>query len=106
MSLQSINDSNFEEQVLNSKGCILVDFWAEWCGPCRALTPRLEEISTEMSERATIFKLNIDENPNSPAKFHVKSIPTMIIFKDGKEVEQLLGNQPKNAIVELLEKHI
>lgn len=106
MSIQSIDDSNFEEQVLNSKGCVLVDFWAEWCGPCRALAPILEKVSDDMDGRAKVLKLNISENPNSPAKFSVKSIPTIILFKDGEEVEQLVGNQPKDTIVELIKKHL
>ena len=106
MSIQSISDSDFEAQVLQSKGCVLVDFWAEWCGPCRALAPQLEAISTEMDGRAKVVKLNIAENPSSPAKFGVRSIPTMILFKDGQEVDQLIGNHPKDEIVNLLEKHI
>ncbi len=104
MATSPITDSSFENEVNNSSGIVLVDFWAEWCGPCRALGPKLEEISTEKSE-LKVYKLNIDENPDSPAKYGVRGIPTMIIFKDGKEVEQIVGNQSKESIVSTLEKH-
>ena len=106
MATLPVTDTNFEEQVLKSTSPVLVDFWAEWCGPCRALAPKLEEIATEMQGRVTVVKINIDENPNSPAKYGVKGIPTMVLFKNGKEVEQMVGNQPKESIVSLLEKHI
>ncbi|MEO0336884.1 MAG: thioredoxin, partial [Pseudomonadota bacterium] len=82
-----------------------VDFWAEWCGPCRALAPKLEEISDEMSEKVQVLKLNIEENPQAPAEYGVRGIPTMILFKDGQQVENIVGNLPKEQILEAIQKH-
>lgn len=100
-----VTDQSFEKDVLQSPVPVLVDFWAEWCGPCRALGPTLEEIAGEMGEKVRVLKLNVDENPQMPAKFGVRGIPTMILFKNGKEVEQLVGNRPKENIKALLQKH-
>lgn len=100
-----ITDASFEKDVLQSSVPVLVDFWAEWCGPCKALGPKLEEIAGEMKNRVIIAKINVDENPNSPAKYGVRGIPTMILFKDGKEVDQIVGNHPKENIMALLQKH-
>ena len=105
MATTPVTDGNFEAEVLKSETPVLVDFWAEWCGPCRGLGPKLEEISEEMSEKLRVVKINIDENPESPAKYGVRGIPTMILFKGGSEVDQIVGNQPKENIVALLEKH-
>ena len=105
MAIKSVGDKDFKQQVIESEGCVLVDFWAEWCGPCRALAPKLEEIDVEMGSRITVFKVNIDENPETPTKYGVKGIPTMVLFKDGIEVEQLVGNQSKEDIVKLVGKH-
>ncbi|MCB0390422.1 MAG: thioredoxin [Bdellovibrionales bacterium] len=106
MATNPVTDNEFESKVLNSEGIVLVDFWAEWCGPCRALGPKLEEISNELGEKATVLKLNIDENPQSPAKYGVRGIPTMILFKGGQEIEQIVGNQPKENILEVINKHL
>lgn len=105
MSTSPVTDSEFESKVLGSNDLVLVDFWAEWCGPCRALGPKLEEISNEMSDKVSIYKLNVDENPQAPSKYGVKGIPTMILFKGGKEVEQIVGNHPKESIAALIGKH-
>ncbi|NQZ02614.1 MAG: thioredoxin [Bdellovibrionales bacterium] len=105
MATKPITDSQFEEQVLKSSTPVLVDFWAEWCGPCRALAPKLEEISDEMGEKIQVLKLNIEENPQAPAEYGVRGIPTMILFKDGQQVENIVGNLPKEQIVEAIQKH-
>ncbi len=101
-----LTDSTFEQEVLNAKGTVLVDFWAEWCGPCRALGPKLEEIAEEMGEKVKIMKLNVDENRESAAKFGVRSIPMMVLFKDGQVVEQMIGNLPKEDIQSKINPHI
>ena len=106
MATQAITDGTFDNDVLKSSTPVLVDFWAEWCGPCRALAPKLEEISDELQSQLKVLKINIDENPQAPAKYGVRGIPTMILFKDGKEVDQIVGNQSKENIVALVNKHI
>ncbi len=99
-------DASFEQEVLQSDVPVLVDFWAEWCGPCRALAPKLEELATEMGGKVKVVKLNIDENPQAPARFGVRGIPTMILFKGGAEVDQIVGNHPKENIEAMLNKHL
>ena len=106
MATKAITDNEFDTTVLRSGTPVLVDFWAEWCGPCRSLTPKLEEIAGEMSGKVEIVKMNVDENPETPAKFGIRSIPTMILFKNGQQVGQLLGNLPKEEIQSLIEKHV
>jgi thioredoxin 1 len=106
MATKQITDKEFDETVLKSSKPVLVDFWAEWCGPCRGLAPKLEEIGAEMSSQLEIVKMNVDENRAVPEKFGIRSIPTMILFKDGRDVGQLLGNLPKEEIVALIKKHI
>lgn len=100
-----VTDANFKTSVLEAKVPVLVDFWAEWCGPCRALGPKLEEIAEQLKGQISIVKLNVDENPEAPARYGVRGIPTMILFKDGKEVDQIVGNHPKENIVAMLQKH-
>ena len=97
-------DANFESDVLKSDIPVLVDFWAEWCGPCRAVAPKLDEIATEYAGKVKIVKINIDDNQESAARFNVRSIPIMILFKGGQSVGQLLGNLPKDSIVDLVKK--
>ena len=100
-----ITDSSFEKDVLQANVPVLVDFWAEWCGPCRALGPKLEEIAGELQGKVRIVKLNVDENPEVPSKYGVRGIPTMILFKGGQEIDQIVGNHPKENIMALLQKH-
>lgn len=99
-----VTDSNFEQTISNNK-TVLVDFWATWCGPCRALAPTIVELAKEYSGKVLIGKLDVDENPTTAEKFQVFSIPTMIIFKDGKEVDRLVGLSPKGRITDALNKH-
>lgn len=100
--LTAISESNFSSVVLESKGPVLVDFWAQWCGPCKALTPVLEEIASAMGQKASLVKVDIDENSNLAAQYGIRSVPTMIIFKDGNIVRNLVGAQPKNEIMKVL----
>ncbi len=102
----STTDKTFEDDVLKSNTPVLVDFWAEWCGPCKALAPKLEEIAQELKDKVRIIKVNIDENPESPAKYGVRGIPTLILFKGGSNVDQVVGNHPKENIVAMLQKYI
>jgi len=102
--VQEVNDTNFDEEVLNSAEPVLVDFWAPWCGPCRALAPVMEQLSSENTGKAKIVKLNTDENPHKAVQFRINSIPTMILFKDGKPVDMLIGALPKEKIQEAIDK--
>lgn len=104
MATVNITDQNFDESI--STGLTLVDFWADWCGPCKMIAPVLEELSNELGEKVTIAKLDVDANPTTPSKFGVQGIPTMILFKDGQLVDRLVGALPKQHLVEFLEKHM
>ena len=96
----AVTDDTFESAVLKSSHPVLVDFWAEWCGPCRMIAPALEEIGAEYQGRLTVAKMNIEESPETPNKFGVRNIPTMILFKDGKPVSTKVGAAPKSALKE------
>ena len=95
-------DDDFESEVLGSNQPVLVDFWAEWCGPCRLLTPTIEELASELGESAKVGKLNVDENPETAAKYQISSIPSVLIFKDGELVETLVGAQSKQRYQDAL----
>jgi thioredoxin 1 len=99
MSTVKITDASFEAEVLKSAEPVVVDFWAEWCGPCRMIAPSLEEIASEMKGKVKVVKLNIDENPSVAGKLGIRSIPTLILFKDGKAAAQKVGAAPKGELV-------
>ncbi len=103
MATTSVGDSDFDAQVLQSGKPVLVDFWAEWCGPCKMIGPSLEEISEELGDNVTIMKLNIDDHPDTPAKYGVRGIPTMILFKDGVVADTKVGAAPKAQLKSWLE---
>ena len=101
-----VSDSSFDAVVLRASEPVLVDFWAEWCGPCKMIAPFLDELATEMAGRVTVAKVNIDENPQTPRKYGVRGIPTMILFKDGQMVERIVGFMPKPQLMKRLEPHL
>ena len=98
MTTTKVTDASFKDDVLDSSGLVLVDFWAEWCGPCKQIAPALDEISQEMGSDLKIAKINIDENPNTPTKYGVRGIPTLMLFKDGQIAATKVGASPKSAI--------
>jgi thioredoxin 1 len=100
------NDSRFDADVLQSDKAVLLDFWAEWCGPCKMIAPLLDEAAEQYADRLTVAKINIDENPNAPAKFGIRSIPTLMLFKNGTVQDQKLGAMSKSQLTEFLEKHL
>ncbi len=101
-----VNDSTFEQEVVNSGGLTIVDFWAPWCGPCRKLGPVLDEVSQEFDGKVKVVKLNTDENLKTAKDYSVSGLPTLLLFKDGKAVERLVGLMPKTTIVSNIEKHL
>jgi thioredoxin 1 len=102
--LKTLTDGNFDAEI--GSGVVLVDFWAEWCGPCRRLEPIVDELAGEFDGRATIAKLNVDEHPNVPSRFMIRGIPTLLLFKDGHLAETVVGLTPKEDLTRLIEKHL
>ncbi len=101
---KTLTDSNFQAEVLHSKHPVLVDFWAEWCGPCRMLGPVIEKIAGANAGRITVGKMNVDENPNTPQKYGIQGIPTVIFFKDGEVAKQLVGYQAQDKIQKAIDE--
>ena len=106
MAIISVTDETFDAEVRNSEIPVVVDFWAEWCGPCRQIAPALEDLSGEFEGRLAIAKVNIDENPNSPSQLGVRGIPALFIFKDGEVVSNLVGAHPKASLKKWIEQSI
>lgn len=104
MTISHVTDQTFKANI--KEGLVLVDFWAPWCGPCKMIAPMLEEIDSEMGNKVTIIKLDTDENQETTSAFGVMSIPTLILFKDGEAVEKVIGYQPKEALTDLISKHV
>ena len=102
--LLHVTDQNFAAEVLQSSVPVLVDFWATWCGPCRTISPVVEELAKEFSGRIKVTKLNVDENPGTPSEYSVRGIPTLIVFKGGKVLDQIVGAVPKARLVQMIEK--
>ena len=98
MAVGKVSDANFEAEVLKANGPVVVDFWAEWCGPCRMIAPALEEISGSLGEKVKIVKLNVDESPTTAAKYGIQSIPTLMIFKNGEMSSRQVGAAPKQKL--------
>jgi thioredoxin 1 len=103
---KELTDNSFIKDVLESKGVTLIDFWAPWCGPCRQLSPVVEELSKDMSDKVNVFKCNIDENPETPSKYAVRGIPTLMIFKDGKLVDTKVGALSKAALYQWVNNNL
>jgi thioredoxin 1 len=105
-NVRDVNDSNFESDVLNSDKPVLVDFWAPWCAPCRMLAPTVEAVAQNFQNTASVVKLNVDDNPQVSQRYGIKGIPTLILFKNGKEEERVVGATSKEAISRMIDKHV
>jgi thioredoxin len=104
--VRTVSDSSFEKEVLQSERPVLVDFWAEWCAPCRMLAPTVEAVGEQYFESADVVKLNVDDNPAMAQRYGIKGIPTLILFKEGKEVERIVGATSKESISRIIEKYL
>ena len=105
-STQELTDSNFDETVIKSSVPVLVDFWAEWCGPCRMIAPTVEALASDYADRVTVGKLNVDNSPATAQQYAVRSIPTVLLFKDGAVVETIVGNAEKGHLQAIIDKHL
>lgn len=107
-NVQAVTDANFQDDVIEASKSqpVIVDFWAEWCGPCRALSPTVDEIAREHSGKLKVVKMNVDENMNTPGKYSIRGIPTLLVFKGGQVADQIVGAVPKDHIEKVLQRHI
>ena len=105
-NIQTFTDGNFDEAVLKAGSPVLVDFWAEWCGPCKRLGPTIDALASEYAGKVTIGKLNVDENPGTAFKFNIRGIPAVLLFKGGQVVESVVGLAPKQDFLEILNRHV
>ncbi|MDY0324518.1 MAG: thioredoxin [Candidatus Carbobacillus sp.] len=106
MAITHTTDADFAKDVEQGEGLIIVDFWAEWCAPCRMIAPVLEQLDEEFAGKIQIVKLNVDEHPEAPARFGIMGIPTLLMFKNGEVVDRIVGFQPKDNFVRLIQKHL
>ena len=104
--IQTLTDANFEQTVNGSNHPVLVDFWAEWCGPCRRLAPTVDELANDYNGRVVVAKMNVDENPATPMRFSIRGIPTLLLFKGGQLVEQIVGLADKDQLKKMIDKHV
>jgi len=105
-NVQTFTDSNFEETVIKAGGPVLVDFWAEWCGPCRAIAPMVEELAVEFKGKLKVVKIDVDESTDVAARYRIQSIPTLMVFKGGQEVERVVGAVPKPMLLQRVKNHL
>lgn len=105
-NVQTATDANFDANVLKAPQLALVDFWAEWCAPCKMLGPTIDALADQYAGKLKVYKVNVDENPVTPTQYSIRGIPTVILFKNGRPVDQLVGNQPKAAFEEVIQRHL
>jgi len=104
--VSEVSDQSFESEVLNASAPVMVDFWAPWCGPCRMLAPVVETVAEQYKGRVRVLKMNIDDNPATPGKYNIRSIPTLLLFKEGEVKEQIMGNTSPGTITKMLDNHV